>query len=89
MSRLTRPNGNELSGIVSIVDMLVHDHRRHTDQITFLPRMLGAVVQIVTAAFDHQQKFLENVAVLTAPLARTRSPAPSSPSRALPLRSIG
>ena len=70
MSRLARPYGNELSGIVSVIDVLVHDHRRYTDQISFSPRVLRPVVQIVTAAFDHQQQFLEYVAVLAAPFAR-------------------
>ena len=71
MSRLLRPHGNELSGFLSVVDMLVHDHRRHTNQISFRPTVLRAVVEIVAAAFDHQQKFLENVAMLTASLARS------------------
>ena len=89
MPRLARPNGHQLSGVRPVIDMLVDDHRRHTDQIACLPGMSRALVQIVAAAFDHQQKFLENMTVLTATLARTRFPAPSHPNRARPLRSIG
>src|SRR5580765_7031179 len=71
MARLTRPNGDELSCIGPIVDMLVTDHWRNTDQITCFPGMSRALVQVVTPAFHHQQKFLENVTVFTAMLART------------------
>ena len=71
MSRLLRPNGQELSGFLSIVDVLVHDHRRYTNQIPFRPTVLRAVVEIVAAALDHQQKFLEDMAMLTASLPRS------------------
>jgi hypothetical protein len=64
MARLTRPNGDELSGISSIVDMLAADHRRNTNQITFLPGMSRALVKVITPALHHQQKLLENMTVL-------------------------
>ena len=70
MSRLARPYGNEPSGIVSGVDVLVHDHRRYTDQVAFFPRVLRSVVQIVNVAFVQQQQLLEFVAVRPAPFAR-------------------
>ena len=89
MSRLARPNGNELSGLLSVVDVLVHDHRRHANQISFRPTVLSAVVEIVAAAFDHQQKFLENMAMLTASFLWSRFPAPLHPTRVPPPRSIG
>src|SRR6266481_6610607 len=71
MTRLTRPNGDELSGIGPIVDMLVADHRRDTNQITRLPGMSRALVKVITPALHHQQKLLENVTVFTAMLSRT------------------
>ena len=71
MARLLGPNRNQLSGLLSVVDVLVHDHRRHTNQIPFRPTVLRAVVEIVTSAFDHQQEFLENMPVLAAAFARS------------------
>ena len=71
MARLTRPNGEELSDIRSIVDMLVADHRRDTNQVTRLPGMSRALVKVITPAFHHQQKLLENVTVFTAMLSLT------------------
>ena len=40
MARLLGPDRNQLSGLLPIVDVLVHDHRRHTNQIPFRPTML-------------------------------------------------
>ena len=71
MARLTRPNGDELSGIRPIIDMLVADHRRDTNQIACLPKMSRALVKVITPALHHQQKLLENVTVFTAMLSRT------------------
>lgn len=71
MARLTRPNGDKLSGIAPIVDMLVADHRRNTNQITCLPGMSRAFVNVITPALHHQQELLENVTVFTATLSRT------------------
>lgn len=71
MARLTRPNRDESSGSGPIVDMLVADHRRDTNQITCLPRMSRALVKVITPALHHQQKLLENVTVVTAMLSRT------------------
>ncbi len=68
MSRLLWPDGYELRGVLAVIDVLVHDHRRHTNQIPFGPTVLRAVVEIVTAPFDHQQKFFEDMAMLTASL---------------------
>ena len=71
MARLSRPNGDELSRISPIVDMLVTDHWRNTNQITCLPGMSRAFVKVITPALHHQQELLENVTVFTAMLSRT------------------
>src|SRR6185295_11420014 len=49
---------------------LMDDHRRHTDQIARFPGMARALVQIIAAALDDQQKLFENMPVHAAPLAR-------------------
>ena len=70
MARLTRPNGDELSGISSIVEVLVTDHRGDANQVARLPGMSRALVKVITPTFHHQQKFLENVTVFTAVISR-------------------
>src|SRR5580765_142757 len=47
-------------------ELVVAHPWRPTKPILFRPTVLSAVVEIVAAPVDHQQKFLENMAMLTA-----------------------
>ena len=69
MARLTRPNGDKLSRISPIVDMLVTNHWRDTNEVTCLPGMSRALVKVKTLAFHHQQKLLEDMTVFATTLA--------------------
>src|SRR5262245_39099939 len=50
--------------------MPVADHWRDTNEITWLPGMSRAFVNVKTPAFHHQQELLENVTVFAAAFAR-------------------
>src|SRR5215510_16333206 len=50
--------------------MLMADHWRDTNEVTCLPGMSRALMKVNPPAFHHQQKFLEDVTVFAASLAR-------------------
>src|SRR5262245_597867 len=51
--------------------MLVADHWRDTNEVTCLPGMSRAFVNVKTPACHNQQKLLENVTVFAATFARS------------------
>ena len=63
MEELTRPNGHQARGLLSVTEVLVSYHGRNADQIPGLPCVPLVLLHVVSITLNHEKQLLKDVPV--------------------------